>query len=43
MAEIKNIEVARAEIPGGDSSIRGANFRDGKFGRAAAADLLPDR
>jgi hypothetical protein len=35
--------LARVEIPDGDDSIRGASFRDGKSGRAATADLLPNR
>ena len=35
--------ILRAEIPDGDDSVRGARFRDGKSGRAAAAGaLLPD-
>jgi len=37
-----DVDLARVEIPDGDSFIRSANFRDGKSGRAAATGLLPD-
>jgi len=38
-----DVDLTRVEIPDGDGSIRSARFRDGKSGRAAATDLLPDR
>jgi len=38
-----NVDLARVQFPDGDGFIRGAKFRDGKSGRAADADLLPDR
>ena len=43
MRQVALREIARVEIPDGDSFIHGENFRDGKSGRAAVADLLPDR
>ena len=43
MMSTSNVDLAGTEIPNGDGRVRSARFWDGKSGRAAATDLLPDR